>query len=90
MTTLVLWVPLSIPIRYLPAIVRFLPVLADEIAAVDHEHVAVDVVGGAAGQEDGRAHEVGSGSPQRAAGMWSRTRLLVSGSLRVAVVISVA
>src|SRR5579859_448506 len=36
---------------------------ADEVAAVDDQHLAVDVVGGPAGQEHHRAHQVGGLAP---------------------------
>src|SRR5580693_8736832 len=36
---------------------------ADEIAAVDDQHMAVNVVRGPAGQEDGRAHQVAGLAP---------------------------
>src|ERR1700735_1918469 len=36
---------------------------ADEVAAVDDQHVAVNVVRGPAGQEDDRAHQVSDLAP---------------------------
>src|SRR5579863_587798 len=36
---------------------------ADEVAAVDDQHLAVDVIGGPAGQEHHRAHQVGDLAP---------------------------
>src|SRR5579859_1597512 len=38
---------------------------ADQVATVDDQHVAVDVVGGPAGQEHDRAHQVGDLAPAR-------------------------
>src|ERR1700683_3545454 len=42
---------------------RVAVVSADEIAAVDHQDVAVDVIRGPAGQEDHRPHQVGGFPP---------------------------
>src|SRR5208282_141980 len=67
---------------------RVAVVSADEVAAVDHQDVAVDIIRGPAGQEDHRPHQVG-GLPQRAAGMCSTMRRSASGSARVASVMAV-
>src|SRR5713101_1411198 len=46
-----------------PSLVKRRTGSADEIAAVDHQNVAVDVVRGPAGQEDGGPHQVGGLTP---------------------------
>src|SRR5260370_39269099 len=46
-----------------PSLVKRRTGSANEVPAVDHQDVAVDVVRGPAGQEDGGAHQVGGLTP---------------------------